>query len=101
MLELTPEREDILQRIGSFGSRDGLYPIGIGMQRNSPLKSSPIGSRDGLLTEALDAYNTLASRHPSDPQWPARIAELRGARGGAKTAPTGPPALPSFDAAAP
>jgi len=53
VLDLTPEREDLLEHIGGMGERDG------------------------LLTEGVDAYGTLATRHPSDPRWPARIAELR------------------------
>ena len=53
VLDIQPDREDMLQRIGA------------------------LGSHTGLLTDALDAYTTLATRHPNDPQWPARIAELR------------------------
>ena len=52
--DLAPDREDLLEHIGE------------------------LGERDGALSEALDAYATLASRHPSDPRWPARTAELRG-----------------------
>lgn len=65
VLESAPEREDVLQRIGA------------------------LGDRDGCLSEGLDAYASLAMRHPSDPQWPARIAQLR-----AKGAP-GRPTLPT------
>ena len=71
VLEIQPEREDMLQRIGA------------------------LGDHAGLLADGLDAYATLASRHPSDPQWPARSAELRGHyKPAART-------LPTVDAAAP
>ena len=53
VLELNPERDDLLERIGQ------------------------LGSHEGVLGQALDAYASLAARHPGDPRWPARIAELR------------------------
>ncbi len=53
ILDLTPDREDVLQNIGR------------------------LGERDGLLAEGLAAYSTLAALHPADPQWPERIAALR------------------------
>jgi tetratricopeptide (TPR) repeat protein len=53
VLDFDANREDMLQRIGA------------------------LGAHGGLLADALDAYATLAARHPEDPQWPARIAELR------------------------
>ena len=56
VVDMAPEREDVLQHIGE------------------------LGNRDGALADALDAYGTLAQRHPSDPQWSARIAELRAKR---------------------
>jgi hypothetical protein len=60
LLEVTPDSDDALEHIGA------------------------LGAHDGLRAEALDAYGTLAARHPSDARWPARIAELR-ARAGART----------------
>jgi hypothetical protein len=53
ILDVAPDRDDILERIGQ------------------------LGDRDGLLTDALDAYRTLSMRHPSEPKYPARISELR------------------------
>jgi len=53
VLDLAPDREDILQRIGE------------------------LGHREGLLADGLEAYRALASRHPEDPTWQQRIAELR------------------------
>ncbi len=52
-LDLAPDREDLLERIGAMGERDGALP------------------------EALNAYMTLASRHPADTRWPTKLAELR------------------------
>lgn len=49
----SPDRDDVLERIGE------------------------LGARDGLMADAVDAYTTLAARHPSDPRWPAKIAEIR------------------------
>jgi tetratricopeptide (TPR) repeat protein len=69
VIDLSPDRDDLLERIGA------------------------LGERDGVLAEALDAYATLAARHPSEPRWPARIAELR-----ARATPprgVGVPGLPS------
>ncbi len=62
--ELAPEREDVLERIGE------------------------LGDRDGVLTDALDAYRTLSLRHPSDPRWTRRIAQLTSA---ARTSPARSP----------
>jgi tetratricopeptide (TPR) repeat protein len=53
VLEITPDREDLLEHIGA------------------------LGARDGVLSDALEAYRVLATRHPSDPRWPARMTELR------------------------
>lgn len=55
-LDVAPEREDLLEHIGE------------------------LGARPGGLADALAAYDTLARRHPEDPRWPARIAELRASR---------------------
>ena len=52
VLDLAPDRDDILEKVGE------------------------LGANDGLLAEGLRAYNALATRHPDDPRWPARIAEL-------------------------
>lgn len=67
LIDLDPSRDDVLEHIGS------------------------LGDRDGVLADALDAYGSLALRHPDDARWPARISELRGRR-----APPGPtlPAIP-------
>jgi tetratricopeptide (TPR) repeat protein len=62
-LDLAPDREDLLERIGE------------------------LGERDGLLADALEAYATLSARYPSDPRWPARVAALR-ARGTRRPAGT-------------
>lgn len=70
VLELTPDRDDLLERIGV------------------------LGDRDGLLAEGLDAYNALASRHPGDPRWPARIAELRARLRPVPGGPGGPGGVP-------
>jgi tetratricopeptide (TPR) repeat protein len=51
--ELAPERDDDLVAIGR------------------------LASAHGMLKEAIDAYETLDRRHPDDPQWRARIADLR------------------------
>lgn len=64
-LDLAPDREDLLERIGE------------------------LGDRDGLVVDALEAYATLSARYPSDPRWPARVAELR-ARGASRPAPAPP-----------
>lgn len=53
ILDLHPERDDILERIGQ------------------------LGDHDGMLTDALDAYRTLSIRYPSEARYPARMAELR------------------------
>lgn len=53
ILQIEPEREEILERIGQ------------------------LGDKDGLLSEALEAYRTLSLRHPEEPRYPARITELR------------------------
>ncbi len=53
VIDLDPSRDDLLEHIGSMGERDG------------------------VLADALDAYGSLALRHPDDARWPARIAELR------------------------
>jgi hypothetical protein len=53
VLEIVPDRDDLLEHIGGMGSRHG------------------------VLADALEAYGVLATRHPADPRWPARIAELR------------------------
>ncbi len=52
VLDLAPDRDDLLEKVGE------------------------LGSNDGLLAEGLWAYNALAARHPEDPRWPARIVEL-------------------------
>ena len=54
IVDNNPSREDILQHIGE------------------------LGGKDGLRSEAIDAYRILATRHPDDPRWNARAAELRG-----------------------
>jgi tetratricopeptide (TPR) repeat protein len=53
VLEIVPDRDDLLEHIGG------------------------LGSRQGVLADALESYGILATRHPSDPRWPTRIAELR------------------------
>jgi len=53
ILDLSPDRDDLLERIGE------------------------LGERDGLVSEGLDAYRTLSQRHPEDPRWPARMNALR------------------------
>ncbi len=71
-LDLAPDREDLLEHIGA------------------------LGERDGALADALDAYGTLTSRHPSDPRWPARIAELRArVRPGPTSTVPGMPVMPA------
>jgi hypothetical protein len=62
VLDLAPDRDDLLEHIGS------------------------LGSHQGLLADGLEAYGSLATRHPADPRWPARIAELRA--GATRAAPT-------------
>jgi tetratricopeptide (TPR) repeat protein len=52
--DLAPEREDLFERMGA------------------------LGEKDGTVAEALEAYRVLASRHPEDGRWPARIEALRG-----------------------
>ena len=52
VLDLEPDRDDLLEHVGE------------------------LGGNDGLLNEGLRAYNALAARHPEDPRWPARIVEL-------------------------
>jgi hypothetical protein len=52
VLDLLPERDDILEHVGE------------------------LGMHEGLLNEGVRAYNALAARHPEDPRWPARLAEL-------------------------
>jgi tetratricopeptide (TPR) repeat protein len=56
VVDIAPDRDDVLEHIGE------------------------LGDRDGLLADALEAYGTLARRHPSEPRWPARIAELQSRR---------------------
>jgi hypothetical protein len=59
--ELRPDREDLMEQIGA------------------------LGEHDGVRGEAIIAYGLLARRHPEDPRWPARAADLRrslGAVGG-------------------
>jgi len=56
ILQLTPERDDLLEHIGA------------------------LGVHDGALGDALDAYASLAARHPADPQWVAKAAALRASR---------------------
>ncbi len=53
VIDIAPERDDLLERIGGLGSQPGVRP------------------------EAVAAYGILATRHPEDPRWPARMAELR------------------------
>ena len=53
ILDIAPDREDLLERIGG------------------------LGDKDGMLSDALEAYRTLGLRHPDDPKYPARTAELR------------------------
>lgn len=62
VLDIAPDRDDLLEHIGE------------------------LGGQHGVMADSIDAYGILARRHPSDPRWPARIAELR-----ARAAP--PPAL--------
>lgn len=50
---LAPDRDDLLLRIGQ------------------------LGEQHRALADAVDAYSTLASRHPDDPAWPAKLASLR------------------------
>jgi tetratricopeptide (TPR) repeat protein/O-antigen ligase len=69
LLDLRPDRDDILERIGQ------------------------LGDKDGQLTDALEAYRTLSLRHPSEARYPARIAELR-ARAQRRPAMPGMPGLP-------
>jgi hypothetical protein len=52
VLDVVPDRDDLLEHVGE------------------------LGTHQGLLNEGVRAYNTLASRHPEDPRWPARLAEL-------------------------
>ncbi|CAN5798888.1 hypothetical protein BH11MYX4_BH11MYX4_35670 [soil metagenome] len=56
ILQIAPEREDLLQHIGE------------------------LGVHDGALGDAVDAYASLSARHPADPQWLAKAAALRAAR---------------------
>lgn len=53
VLDIVPDRDDLLEHIGEMGSRQG------------------------VLADAVESYGILATRHPADPRWPARIAELR------------------------
>jgi hypothetical protein len=57
LLEVVPDNDEVLEHIGA------------------------LGVHDGVRAEALDAYGILATRHPSDARWPARIAELRARAG--------------------
>jgi tetratricopeptide (TPR) repeat protein len=66
-VEIAPEREDLLERIGA------------------------LGGRVAMTGEAIKAYETLARRHPEDSRWPTRIAELEAALGRARLAA---PAVP-------
>jgi tetratricopeptide (TPR) repeat protein len=53
VLEITPDRDDLLQHIGE------------------------LGDKNGVRADAIEAYSILQTRHPEDPQWPARISDLR------------------------
>ncbi len=53
VIDLQPDREDLLVHIGD------------------------LGQHDGVLSDAVDAYTTLAQRHPEDPSWNAKIDQLR------------------------
>ncbi len=53
VLEITPDRDDLLEHIG-----------GLGNQR-------------GVAADAVEAYGVLATKHPADPRWPAKLTELR------------------------
>jgi tetratricopeptide (TPR) repeat protein len=52
-LEITPDRDDLLEHIGQ------------------------LGSHQGVMADAVEAYGILAMRHPTDPRWSSRLAELR------------------------
>ena len=65
ILQINPEREDLLQHIGE------------------------LGVHDGALGDAVEAYASLSALHPSDPQWLAKAAALRAGR-----APRAPGVVP-------
>lgn len=65
VLEIAPERDDLLQHIGE------------------------LGDQSGVRADAIEAYGILQTKHPDDPEWPARIARLRA---GAMHLPGGFPA---------
>jgi tetratricopeptide (TPR) repeat protein len=53
VLEIAPDRDDLLQHIGEMGDKSGLR------------------------ADAVEAYGILQTRHPDDPRWAARIGALR------------------------
>ena len=71
--EAAPERDDILVTIAELGQRGGVG-----------------------LADAVAAYDSLSRRHPDEPQWAAKSAELR-----AGTLKRSMPALPTLPSAAP
>jgi hypothetical protein len=71
VLEIAPDRDDLLQRIGA------------------------LGDNSGVRADALEAYGILQTRHPDDPRWAARIKELRAGAGAPLDAPPLPSSLPS------
>jgi tetratricopeptide (TPR) repeat protein len=53
VVEIAPDRDDVLERIGE------------------------LGDDNGVRADAIEAYTVLQTRHPGDARWPARISELR------------------------
>lgn len=53
VIDIQPERDDLLIHIGELG----VHP--------------------GMLADAVDAYSTLAQRHPGDPRWTEKAEELK------------------------
>ena len=53
VIEVAPEREEVLRHIGE------------------------LGEKTGVRADAIEAYGVLQARHPEDPRWAARISELR------------------------